>query len=283
MTKRLITSVCLALLTIGVFAQSSKRASGSFDYVIPEEESLSVAREQALKYCRIRILADAFGTTISSTELSQIEGGKDRYMQIAESQVKGEWIRDIGEPEITKSVKNNHFVLTVTMTGEIREITKAKISLRANLMRNGGSSMIVSDEFKNRENFYLSFQTPKDGYLLVYCVDASMAMCLLPYFGQNVSTLKVKARKDYLFFSLDHVYDETEFYVIQPYEAYTEKEAEQNRLFVIFSPNEFTRPAASSVSGVEMLPYQDFQKWLSRARQQDKSMVVEEIVFTIHQ
>ena len=204
-------------------------------------------------------------------------------MQIAESQVKGEWIRDIGEPEITKSVKNNHFVLTVTMTGEIREITKAKISLRANLMRNGGSSMIVSDEFKNRENFYLSFQTPKDGYLLVYCVDASMAMCLLPYFGQNVSTLKVKARKDYLFFSLDHVYDETEFYVIQPYEAYTEKEAEQNRLFVIFSPNEFTRPAASSVSGVEMLPYQDFQKWLSRARQQDKSMVVEEIVFTIHQ
>lgn len=243
-----------------------------------------MAKQRALTLCRIKILADNFGTSITSTEFSQIGAGEDRYLHIAESEVNGEWLGNIGEPEYTKSVSNDHFVLTVFLTGKIRRIERAQTAIFAALIHDPGNIKSVGTEFRSGDFFYLYFRTPVKGNLLVYVADELSAQCVLPYPAQNeMTTLPVSARCDYVFFSLDHTYDETPYYVIQPFMHTTSREIEQSRVYVIFSPNEFSRPNADSVGGMDQLSFRDFQKWLSKARQQDKKMVVKELDITVKQ
>lgn len=284
--KRIAVILSIALsLALCTFAgaQSVTRASGTYTYVIPEDESIQMAKQRALTLCRIKILADNFGTSITSTEFSQIGAGEDRYLHIAESEVNGEWLGNIGEPEYTKSVSNDHFVLTVSVTGKIRRIERAQTDIFAALLHDPDNIKSVGTEFRSGDNFYLYFRTPVKGNLLVYAADESIAQCLLPYLTQDEAVLPVKARSDYVFFSLDHSYDETPSNTIQPLRHLANREIEQSRVYVIFSPNEFTRPNASSVDGMEQLSFRDFQKWLSKARQQDKKMVVKELDITVKQ
>lgn len=270
-----ISALFLTLFSTDAFAQRVQRESGTYDYVIPEDESLVEARQRAESLCRIKILAETFGTSISSTEISQISGGEDRYSHIAESQVNGEWIRTVGEPVYTKSIRNDHFVLTVSMTGEVRKVERAQVDLRAVLLRNGTNLNHASSEFKSGDLFYLAFRTPKDGYLLIYMTDADQAMCLLPYPSQKEGAVKVHSKRDYIFFSGDYKYEEAEY--PQPYQAVTAQEIEQDKIYVIFSPNDFDQPNAERQDIIETLPFREFQKWLSRVRQQDKKMVVKEL------
>lgn len=284
--KRIAVILSIALsLALCTFAgaQSVTRASGTYTYVIPEDESIQMAKQRALTLCRIKILADNFGTSITSTEFSQIGAGEDRYLHIAESEVNGEWLGNIGEPEYTKSVSNDHFVLTVSVTGKIRRIERAQTDIFAALLHDPGNIKSVGTDFRSGDNFYLYFRTPVKGNLLVYAADESIAQCLLPYLTQDEAVLPVKARSDYVFFSEDHSYDETPSNTIQPLRHLANREIEQSRVYVIFSPNEFTRPNASSVDGMEQLSFRDFQKWLSKARQQDKKMVVKELDITVKQ
>ena len=285
--KRIAVILSIALsLALCTFAgaQSVTRASGTYTYVIPEEESIQMAKQRALTLCRIKILADNFGTSITSTEFSQIGAGEDRYLHIAESEVNGEWLGNIGEPEYTKSVSNDHFVLTVSVTGKIRRIERAQTDIFAALLHDPDNLKSVGTEFRSGDYFYLYFRTPVKGNLLVYAADQSIAQCVLPYPAQyDKVNLPVKARSDYVFFSLDHSYDETPDHVIRQMMHQTSREIEQSRVYVIFSPNEFTRPNASSVDGMEQLSFRDFQKWLSKARQQDKKMVVKELDITVKQ
>lgn len=284
--KRIAVILSIALsLALCTFAgaQSVTRASGTYTYVIPEDESIQMAKQRALTLCRIKILADNFGTSITSTEFSQIGAGEDRYLHIAESEVNGEWLGSIGEPEYTKSVNNDHFVLTVSVTGKIRRIEHAQTDIFAALLHDPDNIKSVGTEFRSGDYFYLYFRTPVKGNLLVYAADESIAQCLLPYLTQDEAVLPVKARSDYVFFSEDHSYDETPSNTIQPLMHLANREIEQSRVYVIFSPNEFTRPNASSVDGMEQLSFRDFQKWLSKARQQDKKMVVKELNITVKQ
>lgn len=262
-------------------AQRMQRATGTYTYVIPEDESFVVARQKAYNLCRIKILADTFGSSVSSSEILQVVDGEDRYLQIAESEVKGEWIRDVSEVQYVKSVINDHYVLTVTLSGEVRPLKRAQTDLQVKVLRNGTTASHVDTEFKSGDFVFLSFKAPISGYLLVYMTDYSMSQCMLPYPRQEVGSIKVKAGKDYVFFSPDYDYDGIENYDIQRFSLVTESETEQNRMYVIFSPNEFSKPSSRQDAGIDMLSFRDFQRWLSLARQRDRQMVVEEIDLTI--
>lgn len=178
--KRIAVILSIALsLALCTFAgaQSVTRASGTYTYVIPEDESIQMAKQRALTLCRIKILADNFGTSITSTEFSQIGAGEDRYLHIAESEVNGEWLGNIGEPEYTKSVSNDHFVLTVSVTGKIRRIERAQTDIFAALLHDPDNIKSVGTEFRSGDYFYLYFRTPVKGNLLVYAADESIAQC----------------------------------------------------------------------------------------------------------
>jgi hypothetical protein len=129
----------------------------------------------------------------------------------------------------------------------------------------------------------LRFTSPVSGALCVYLIDAEQnAYCLLPYQSTTIGFQAVEANQNYLFFSAD----------IDPradeYTLGTEKASEQNALYVIFSPNTFTK-AVDNQSGnnwrnepmPRVLSYQELMRWLARNQTRDENMVVRREVITI--
>ena len=55
------------------------------------------------------------------------------------------------------------------------------------------------------------------------------------------------------------------------------EETEYNRIYVVFSPNPYSRPAMSADAGLPSLPSADFSKWLMRMRRNDPKMGVKAI------
>ena len=280
--RKLLNIIVLVLVPLVSYAQHTQRASGSYTYVIPDDESLAEAQQKALNLCRIKILADNFGTSITSTEFSQIGMGEDRFLHIAESEVNGEWLRTIGEPTLTKALINNNFVITVSVTGDIRKIERAQVDFLADTYRDASKKGQPTTEFRSGENLYLNFRSPVKGYLLVFMADTENAYCLLPYPQQSAGSIQVKAKQDYMFFSNEYDYDGIEIHDIESIVLTSAGDIERDKMYVVFSPNEFTKPVFSHRSGrLEALSFRDFQKWLFKARQQDKKLTVKEIDITI--
>ena len=75
------------------------------------------------------------------------------------------------------------------------------IDLQTVILRNGIDEKSASTDFKDGDDLFLSFQSPVNGYLSVYLVDAeNNAYCLLPYRAQQAGIYKVEANRRYLFF-----------------------------------------------------------------------------------
>ena len=82
---------------------------------------------------------------------------------------------------------------------------------------------------------------------------------------------KVKRGKDYVFFSSDTSKTEG---VVDELRITCDKDIENDRVYVIFSPNPFTKANDEQVSDYlpRQLSYEDFSKWLSKNRRRDPKM-----------
>jgi hypothetical protein len=284
-------SIWLALLVafpVMAFAQKEREVSGEYTYYAPLNITPNEAKAVAIEKAKIQALADAFGTLIDvhSTSLVQNENGKSNtsFFSLGESSVKGEWLGNIREPETDVKIEGEDFMIVkAKVWGRAREIVSAPIEITAKLLKqtNGKHD---EDQFHEGDNLYLSFKSPTKGYLAVYQMFGNgETYCLLPYSEDEDGQFLVKANKKYLLFSEAHA-EKGEKCV--EYEMTCEKEtAEQNMVYVIFSPNKFTKANDDesnkivSVNGkLESLPRflsdDDFQKWLLRCRHKDTDMQV---------
>ena len=119
----------------------------------------------------------------------------------------------------------------------------------------------------------------------MYLIDnEKTAYCLLPCMRSDKGYQDVRANKEYLFFSSD-TDREADEYVLT-----TQTEVEHNVLYVIFSPNKFTK--ARDKKGARNwrkqqvprnLPYKDFVEWLAKVQTADKNMQVRTEVISIFQ
>jgi len=276
--------ICLTMLLLfstATYAQKTRTASGSYTYVIPEDQTISQAKQTALDMCKKVILQNSFGTYIHSTEIAHVEDGSDHYLQESVSDVKGEWIETVGEPKFTASVTDGEFLITVSLTGKIREIVFAQTEIDTHLARRYNDTYRPTNTFTNGDEFFLTLNTPVNGYVVVYLTDSGTATCLLPYPTLSLGCVPVKADTDYVFFARDKVYEELPFYSVLEYEATTSRKLEVNRVHVLFSTTPFAKAPGRKSSGLETLPIRDFQKWLARVRNQDPNMVVKELSLTI--
>lgn len=283
---RNVLLTCLTLLCLfgtACFAQKTRTASGSYTYVIPEDQTISEAKQTALDQCKKIILQNTFGTYIHSTEIAHTEDGADHYLQESVSDVKGEWIETIGEPKFTASVTNGQFLITVALTGKIREIVFAQTEINTHLARKYNNDYRQANTFTNGDYFFLTLQTPVPGYVVVYLTDATTATCLLPYPTLSLGSVPVKPGIDYVFFARDKSYDELPVYSINEYVAITYRKVEVNRVHVLFSTTPFAKAPGQKTDKLETIPIRDFQKWLARVRNQDPNMVVKELSLTIEQ
>ena len=279
-----------------VFAQRRQQRDGLVDVCgeatieLLRNMTIEQAEQMALERAKFKALADAFGTSMSQENITQITNQNDRsdtwFRMYGGSEVKGDWIEYTKKPEYkeTTDPKTKIKFLTATVCGKAREIVGAGIEVTAKVLRNGTEDIFESSEFRNNDDIYLSFRSPVDGFLAVYLIDDNeMAYCLLPYERDRTGKVSIEAGKDYVFFSRKHV-DKEEASRVDEYQLYCDKPVEYNRMFIIFSPNEFIK-ANDRQSAAELipreLPYNAFHSWLSTNRRNDVDMRVDTKTITI--
>ena len=284
---KFIVSLLFIFISFNTSAQKIKTVIGEETYYAPENISVEQAKRTALQRAKIKALADEFGTIIaqsSSTLISNKDGNSSiNYSSLSNSDVKGEWIETIGEPQYSIVYEENMLVVSCKVKGKAREIENARIDFIAKILRNGIEDKHESDSFKNNDDLYMSFKSPADGYIAIYLIDASEnAYCIMPYRTDSDGKVKLKANKEYIFFKADMSEPLYHKSMVDEYVLKCEEESEVNYICIIYSPNCFTKAndnikvvAENQQELPRILPLDDFRKWLAKNRLRDKDMQVD--------
>lgn len=275
---RLCFIAILICMRIDVQAQQIRSAKGTDLYVIPKNMTLEQAEAFAVEQAKLRIIADNFGTIVGSAStmtMSSRNGESEASsFTFGETEVKGEWIETTNGPNIERKVVNNEFVLEVTIAGKIREIISAPIMYNAKVLRNGVTDNCESDSFKQRDYMYMSFQSPESGYVSIYITDGKDVQCLFPYEGLSAEYMKIMADKRYVFFSKENS-GELDPMKVTRCPLGCRENNEHNRIYLIFSPNKYSKAVDYSASMDNMprhLSFEEFHNWLSKLRRLDKEL-----------
>ena len=282
----------LLMLTLSSSAQKEKRVEGEFTYHAPENVTPAQAKAFALEQARLNAIANEFGTVVAQTNITQIETSNDqtntRFVSLGSSDVKGEWIEDIGKPEFIIIFSGNTQIITCKIKGKAREIVTAKTDIQAKVLRNGTEDRFEDDQFNGGDDLFMSFQTPVKGFLAVYLVDDDESVqCLLPYRDQQDGIYKVEANKRYVLFSekddSQHPVDE---YVLD-----AERSQEHYQIYVIFSPNQFVKAVDKASQKTiddpgtggypRELTFEKFHKWLAKCRRHDRDLCLKKILLSV--
>ena len=251
------------------YAGDITRVAATYEYVSGNpDETPAQAEAKAFEYARRKALEDKFGLDVSSVTNTLVtnrtgngnEHSETNVFALGETSVRGEWIETVSEKVLEKNFTNGFWIIKVRVEGRARNYA-----------------------FRDGNDIFLRFSSPVSGKLCVYLVDEDKnAFCLLPYPKQQNGAQSVEANKEYIFFSSD--FDES----AQEYTLNCERSSEQNALYVIFSPNDFTK-AADKQGGKnfrdEQLPreltYEALMKWLARNQTKDPDMAVHSTLITI--
>lgn len=284
---RIVTVMNLCFAFLPAIAQNIQKVCGEAIYYAPENVTMEQARQIALQRAKADALAVTYGTIVSQNNVTTAknENGKSEInlYSLGGSEVKGEWLETIGEPEYQISYEKGMLVVKVSVCGKAREIISAGVDFSAKVLRNGINEKFENDSFKSGDDMFLLFRSPSDGYLAVYLIDdKGVAYCLLPYRAMPDGKVKIEANKNYMFFSQENTGGLCASSMIDEYTLTCEKQTENNFLYVIFSPNSFVK--ANDYSGKQdsgdlllprELPFEKFQEWLTKNRTFDKEMKME--------
>lgn len=283
-----LTFVIFSLISMTVSAQRIATGKGTYTYPVPESKSIEEAKIIATEKARLQVIADKFGTIVDMSTMTEVrnvdEVSSIEMISYGESEVKGEWIEDISEPVFSINYENEKLYITVTVEGKIREIVSADIDFMARVLRNGTEDHFEDYDFKEGDDFYLSFVSPVDGYLAVYMYNGDDdAYCLLPYMAQSEGCFGIKRNRRYVLFSSEKASDGIFSNIVDEYRLTASSSKEVNLIYIIFSPNKFVKAldAGSDENLPRNLDYRSFQKWLIKSRNRDKEMRVQRKTITI--
>lgn len=286
--KRFILLSSSLLIAILAYSQKMQKVSATYTYYAPETMSVEEAKRTALERAKIQAIADEFGTVVSqsnSTVITNQNGESNtQFVSFGGSDVKGEWIETIGEPTYTVLFENHYLVVSCTVKGKIREIIPASIDFDAKILCNGVSEYHQRQDFIEGDDFFLFFKSPHKGYLTVYLVNpyTNTAFCILPYRMSDETLYKIERNKDYIFFSSKNADKDME-YITDEYNMVCTYPNEIDELYLIFSEKAFIIPNIDfDEKGLKILSYQDFQRWITKLRQNRNNVLVKKYSITIN-
>lgn len=289
--KRTSLIICVLLICLVSFAGDIKHISITYEYISDNpNETPEQAEQTAIQMAQQKALEEHFGLDvvgITSTmqrnrqEGQQVSSTSDVF-SLRETSVRGEWIETTSQKVLNKIFEKGFWHVKVYIAGRARNHSTEKPEIQYAFINNAHDKQ-NRDQYYDGDDIFLRFTSPVSGAVCVYLVDTEQnAYCLLPYQSNAVGYQPIEANKDYLFFSemVDPNADE--------YSLNTMQSSEQNALYVIFSPNTFTK-AVDKQAGTnwrdEQLPrflsYEDLMKWLARNQTRDENMVVRREVITI--
>lgn len=271
-------------MTIVMQAQV-KKVSGTYTYYGDPNMSIKDVRAAAIENARVQALAKEFGTMITQNTLQQenLKGVDEQssFMQLNTAEVKGEWLEDLEEPKILREeLANGMLIIEAKVYGRARAISNEAIDFETLTLRNGTEKRFADTRFKEGDDLFLYFKAPSDGFVAVYLVDEQQnAFCLLPYGGDNDGQQPVVHDKEYVFFSPQHQYDVPKGNIDEMTMTCGDERFERNQLYVIYSPNSFTKAVdekGKQISNDLQLPrqlsFKNFSQWMSKCCARDKQM-----------
>lgn len=287
--NRFILFILLASSFLVGYSQRTAKVSATYTYYAPETMSVEEAKRVALDRAKIQAIADEFGTTVSqstSTVITNKNGESDtQFFALGGSDVKGEWIETIGNPEYQLKFKNHFLIVECSVKGKAREIVSAKIEFEAKTLRNGTELRFGDVNFRDGDDLYLYFQSPINGYLAVYLLDelSQTVYCILPYKAQTFSAYPVLANKEYVMFSRKDA-DKSERPIVDEYTLSCENDKEFNTLYTLFSPSLIGKRNGfddSIEDKPDNISFKDFKSWLSKTLSKDSNIQFQEINISI--
>lgn len=294
-SKKLYLILVLLLSLIALPSSAQKKITAEGDYIATDDDSPKKARAKARDKAIFNGLEKEYGTYMSQEGTTIIEnknGQSDvNVRQETSSLLKGECY-EIKKEEYSEKHEGGMHLYHAKVTFLAREVTSATVDFIAKVLKKGTEDSYESSDFRNGDQMYLSFTTPKKGYVAVYLVEDDYAYCLLPYRGQTDGICQVDANKRYVFFSPKDEPNGNNS-IVDEFAMGTDKDAVKDIFWILFSPNEFTKPVDAEsgrridvdLAGIEglprELPYERFQKWKSKLQGSDKKMSVKSITITV--
>lgn len=288
--NKILFILLLAIVAPAAMAQKEVTVEGRYRYVMEDNETQAQAQAKAIDQARFEALREKFGTYITGTGMSSVVDGKSKYVQVGMNEVKGEWIRDLETPKVTREIdpSTGQIIFTVVVRFKARERLNEAVEVEAKLLRNGTTLKFADTEFNSGDQMYLWFKAPCDGFLTVYIEgEGDTVYRLLPYNRSRNKSYPIKGNKEYVFFSQNHIYGNETKRLVDEQLMTASSVMEWNRICVIFSPNEYTISPdsdGSTVSGKKEginlnkaernreLPKKNFQEWLGKCRTRDPKM-----------
>ncbi len=287
--NRFILFILLASSFLVGYSQRTAKVSATYTYYAPETMSVEEAKRVALDRAKIQAIADEFGTIVSqstSTVITNKNGESDtQFFALGGSDVKGEWIETIGNPEYQLKFENHFLIVECSVKGKAREIVSAKIEFEAKTLRNGTELRFGDVNFRDGDDLYLYFQSPINGYLAIYLLDelSQTVYCILPYKAQTFSAYPVLANKEYVMFSRKEA-DKSERPIVDEYTLSCENDKEFNTLYTLFSPSLIGKRNGfddSIEDKPDNISFKDFKSWLSKTLSKDSNIQFQEINISI--
>ena len=283
------TYLLMSLVVIPLFAANDVvRVSAKYEYASSNpHETPEQAEQTAILRAKQKALENEFGLDVANITNTFISNQSNASSQtnvfsIGETAVRGEWIETTKVQVLEKNFTKGFWIVQVYVEGKARKNAAEKADIRFAFVRDpqDAESPVT---FRDGNDIFLRFASPVAGSLCVYLVDEEQnAYCLLPYPSQQAGNQPIEANREYIFFS--EIYDNQ----AQEYTVNCQRSSEQNALYVVFSPNTFTK-ASDKQGGKNFrdeqlpreLPYESLLKWLSRNQTKDPDMIVHRSVITI--
>lgn len=275
----MILIVIWTVIGVTLQAQLTTNACGEIDYVVPETQTLSEAKQTALAQARLKAIADEFGTLVTQTNTTtmHIKDGQtnSNFNSFSENEVRGIWISDTKNPLVEVTYRNDMMVIHANVCGKVRELKQSSVELQVKPLNKG----IESTLFKNNDRFAVEFKSAASGYVAIFIRDDNndIVNVMMPYEDSDGNAREVKSNKEYVFLcTQDSEYPYAEETILT-----TSKSIENNTLIVVFSQKKFHISLSNKGEFVPEVENVKFQKWLHGLRVYDTTVQVEEIVLTI--
>lgn len=276
----LITLLFLSSAVLSVRAKDVE-VSGEATYYDDGRHSRVECMQLAAQQARVNALANQFGTLVTQNimQSARIADGRETndLLALSETEVRGEWIADIGEPKYEYAYdKDQNLIVTCRIKGKARAISNEAASFETAVLKNGIFRSHESSNFKDGDQMYLYFLGATDGYVMVFLEDETKTVYnILPYPHDTKGEVKVKKFQEYTFFSPEkgkgEFGQEEELILTAP------DNLEYNKIYVVFSPKAYSGPVMKSPGELPQMASADFTKWLLKARRNDPTMGVKVI------
>ena len=277
--KMIIASVAIAL-PMQMSALKEADVKGEYTFYGDGSHSRDECKRMALEGARLEALRAEFGTTVTQDIVQHDlvnDGGESTYFSaLSSTEVKGEWIADTDEPKYSFSVDDEgNLVVKCTVRGRAREISNETVDFHTLALRNGNEERFADTSYKNGDELKLLLKAPVDGYAAVYLIgEDRKAYALLPYLNDPVGEVKLKRGKEYVFFDIEKA--DSSHGPVDVLIMTTDAPRVYNRLYVVFSPNRFSRAVDTYTDEVtpRTLSFEEFNRWIAKCRKVDPKMGV---------